>query len=216
MSRSSLSLSLELTRRFRSLERTRSKIEHLASTHMLSNRDIDRTYEGLFLSAYSLFERFIEDLFIGLLVASRGLQSSRNDLVPRITVSSHKIAREVILGSRRKKFVDWLPYEKTSDMASIYFRGGRPFSDLDDSSDPAMLQLRIVLTKAALIRNALAHKSRHSLHRFREGVIGGSHIPAREKSPASYLRGRYRTFPAQTRYENLVSQLAVIARHLSK
>lgn len=209
MPKPSSDLAKTLTNRLRSLESTRLKIEDQVLAGNLNIRDALRAYEGLFLSVHVDFEQFIEELFIGLLVDGRGLISSRSDIVPRIKVNTHQIAREVILGSSRRRYIDWLPYQKTLDFASTYFRGGRPFSDLSENQ----LQL---LTKCNLIRNALAHKSRYSINRFLTSVIGATPLPANERNPAGYLRGNFRLHPPQSRYEIFTSQLAVIAVVLAR
>jgi len=208
VSRPSNTLAESLANEFRALEATRSKIEVLWSFGMVSQRDVLRTYQGLFLDAHISFERFIEQLFVGLLIKDRGLVSARRDVVPRITVRSYKVARDVILGPRNR-YVDWMPYEKTLNLAAIFFRGGRPFSLLL----PPSIQ---TLASFHYIRNALAHKSRHSLAQFKRHVIGGINIPPRERRPVAYLRGTFRVNPPQTRYENLIVQLARISRTLAK
>jgi hypothetical protein len=130
------------------LDKTRQKITQLYNNKQISKTDLEHTYEGLFLNAHVAFEGFIEDLFIGLLVTGQGLQSSRQDIVPRITVRTHKIAREMILGSGRQ-YIDWFPYKRTSELAEIYFRGGRPFSELNPSQ-------KDYLSRCHIIRNAIA------------------------------------------------------------
>lgn len=166
-------------------------------------------YEGLFLNAYAAFEGFLEDLFIGLLIEGRGIQSSRSDIKPRISIRSHLVAREVLIGLGPRKYIDWLPIERTLDMAKIYFRGGRPFSDLSIIPKSNLL-------KCAVIRNAIAHKSQYSMNRFEEIVIGNNPVLPQEKKPAGYLQSLFRTSPPQTRYEDLVANLLIIARTLAQ
>ena len=208
----SIALAKKISDRFKSLEATRSKVESLVQIGMLNRRDADRAYEGLFLSVNIAIEQFIEDLFIGLLVAEQGVQSSRPDVLPRIIVKSHKVAKEVVLGARRN-YIDWLPYHNTIDLANVFFRGGRPFSDLTNTQYQSQYQ---TLQKCHCIRNALAHQSAHSLRKFEDFVIGATNVPTRERKPASYLRGYFRINPVQTRYENYVAQMAGIARLLAK
>jgi hypothetical protein len=207
MLRSSSQLSDDLARRLRSLDKTRQKIMLLHNNRQISRIDLEHTYEGLFLNAHVAFEGFIEDLFIGLLVTGQGLQSSRIDILPRVTVRTHKIAREMMLGSG-KQYIDWFPYKRTIELAEIYFRGGRPFSELNQTQ-------KDYLSRCHIIRNAIAHKSRYSLKQFEDKVIGNAHLLPRERSPAGYLSGIFRTSPVQTRYENFAAQLLLIARHLA-
>ena len=212
MPKPSTLLAQNLSDKYKSLETTRAKIESLVARNMLNQRDADRAYEGLFLSVNIAFENFIEDLFFGLLVTGFGVESSRSDVTPRIIVKTYKIAREVVYGERRK-YIDWFPYQNTIKLANVFFRGGRPFSDLLETQFQTQYQ---TLLKSHIIRNALAHQSIHSLDKFESQVIGGQNIPNRERRPASYLRGFFRINPIQTRYENYVAQLAGIARIIAK
>jgi hypothetical protein len=52
-------------------------------------------YEGLFLNAHVMIENFLEELFLGLLVKGRGVESGRDDVQPRVEVLTHLIARVV-------------------------------------------------------------------------------------------------------------------------
>lgn len=198
-----------LSQRFNSLERTRSKVERLHLSSKINRHDIELVYEGLFLSTQVAFESFIEDLFVGLLIKKRGLKSSRADIIPRISLNSHNIAYDLLIGIKPKKYIEWLPYEHTLDFAEIYFRGGRPFSELDE-------QQKNHIQKCCTIRNAIAHKSDFSLSQFKKKIIGNLNIPPHEKIPSGYLRGMFRVAPTQTRYENLISELLMIARFLAR
>lgn len=208
MSRDSSLLANEFASKLRSLEKTRSKIVVLKGQGLISRKAVSHFYEGLFLNAHVLFEAFLEDMFIGLLVNGNGVISNRSDIVPRVTIKSYTVARELVIGPSRS-YVDWLPYEKTIKLAKIYFRGGRPFSEL---SEPMTAHLK----KCHLIRNAIAHKSQSSYKKFNDEVIGNTPLPPQERTPAGYLSGDFRRSPPQTRYENIVSELLTIARSLSR
>jgi hypothetical protein len=163
-------------------------------------------YEALFLSAVTSFESFLEDLFMGLLISGGGLQST--GVQPRMTIQSSIVAREVVIGPGRS-YADWLPYSKTRERAQVFFRGGRPFSRLVNSH----LQ---VLERTSAIRNAIAHKSQHSVDQFHRKVLAGMPIPQREKSPAGFLRGLLVGTPPITRFENYMGDLLAAARVLAK
>jgi hypothetical protein len=165
-------------------------------------------YEALFISAHVSVETFLEDLFIGLLVQGHGVISSRADVVARVHVRLYKIARELIYGAGRN-YVDWLPYERTINLAELFFRGGRPFNDLSPSQKDALF-------RGHTIRNAIAHQSRFSLGQFKRRVIGSTPLPPNERNPAGYLRGLFRTSPNQTRFSNLLAQLLLVARDLAR
>jgi hypothetical protein len=206
--RHSSSLADKLARRFRTLELTRSRIESLSSRGLLSEGPIARMYEALFLSGHVALEGFLEELFLGLLVNGRGVESSRGDIVARVEIRSYSVARELITGAGRR-YVDWLPYERTVDLAKLFFRGARPFGEFSASQ-------RGVLLRCHTIRNAIAHRSRYSLNQFERHVIGSTPLPPNERHPAGYLRGFFRTSPAQTGFSNLLAQFLLIARDLAR
>jgi len=59
---------------------------------MLSEGAIARMYEALFLSGHVALEGFLEELFLGLLVNGRGVESSRGDIVARVEIRSYSVA----------------------------------------------------------------------------------------------------------------------------
>ncbi len=196
-------LSDDLAGHFRRLDSTRRKLEKLFFEGEIKRHDIEQVYVGLYLDAIVSFERFIEELFLGLLVGRLSLPSKVH---PRVTFQSDNVARDVVCGG--KNFVDWFPYDSTEKRAHAFFRAGLPFTILDKPEKKTIEQLMFV-------RNALAHKSRHSLSRFEEMVLGNLPLTGKERSPAGYLRSSFRTAPDQTRYENLVMEMAQIAKKLA-
>jgi hypothetical protein len=159
-------------------------------------------YEALFLSGFTAFEVFIEEVFLYLLVAPhRGHTRSR--AVPRLDIRSPMVAREVVIGPGRK-YADWLPFERTLSRAQLFFRGGRPFSNVEKANQD-------VVDKAQLIRNAIAHHSRHSEAQFIGKVIAGIPLPPREKRPGGFLRGLSGT-PPTSRFENYAATLQAVAK----
>lgn len=208
MKKASYKLADELGKRYRAIERSRIKIEELYKNGHAGKIMVLQVYEGLYLNAHVAFESFLEDLFFGLLVRDYGVKSSRLDIKPRVEVRTHKIAREVILDKR--PYVDWLPYQdNTLRLAEIYFKDGRPFSELT-------VNQKQTLTKCHTARNAVAHSSKHSTRRFEHVVLGSLPLMPRERTPAGYLRSLFRTNPNQTRLENFMAELLLIARQLAR
>jgi len=159
----------------------------------VARRDIERVYEALFLNVVASFEAFVEELFIGLLVDQHGLASSYPDVRPRAIVRSHQVARALVLGGKRR-YVNWLPYSETEEHAKIFFTGGRPFTSL-----PA--QFRQELELCCVIRNAIAHRSRHANDVFVRTIVSAMTLAPRERTPAGYLRSTYIGYNPQVRYE---------------
>jgi len=177
---------------------TRKKVELLYKQDLLVRRDIERIYEGIFLDAITSTEAMLERLFIRCMIAQ---DCSR--AIARINVSSPTVAREVLMGGD-KKYLDWLPYDKTEKRAKAFFRGGRPFTQLNSSH-------RQTLSDILIIRNAIAHKSSHAEAKFNKMINGQPLLPY-EKTPAGYLRSKIDL--NTTRYQFYVAEMADVIHSL--
>jgi hypothetical protein len=109
--KSSFLIAESFARRLQAFDTTRIKIENHVVSKDLALIDAERMYEGLFLNIHTSFEQFLENLFLGLLASHNGHRSSRADIIPRIKVTTLKIAREIVFHGN--KYNDWMPYEKT-------------------------------------------------------------------------------------------------------
>lgn len=187
----------------RYIEPTRTKMEGHIDRGTIVRRDIEQIYKGLYLEAVCCFERFIEDLFISLLVGR--LRHTLSTIVPRVTFKSDIVARDVVFGGNR--YVDWLPYSHTERRANAFFRNGLPFTSLQ----PRDKQL---IDQICWIRNAIAYKSNYSMRVFEKNIIGSIPIPPRDRNPAGFLRSKFRISPVQTRYENLIVEMSGISMKL--
>lgn len=195
-------LSDDFTARLKQFEQARSKLERLLLSGHVSRHDVGLFYEGIFLRTVTSFEGLIEDLFVGLLTGR--ILPGRN-VHPRVAFNSPKVAREIMLGGR--SYVDWLPYHFTDQRAEAFFRGGRPFANLDKAD-------RKVLERMLTIRHAVAHQSHAARKKFEHEVIGATPLLPREKTPAGFLRSVFRVTPPQTQYEDLAATCALLARKL--
>ncbi len=185
------------------LEMTRSKMEGLLSGRIIVRRDIEQVYAGLYLEAITSLEDLVENLFIGLLVGRIVHGSPR--VVSRVSFQSDLVARDVVLGGRQ--YVDWFPYHYTERRAKAFFRNGLPFTQLQ-ARDKTQIE------RLLYVRNAIAHKSSHAKRMFEQVVIGSLPLTPREKTPTGFLRSTFRAAPTQTRYENLVAEMAQLAMRL--
>jgi len=206
VSKATENLFSSLNTQIRSLDSTRRRIDSLVFLGHLSRRAAEQAYESLFLSSFTAFEVFIEEAFLTLLVSSPSAGASRTRATPRLTVRSFAVARELVIGPGRK-YVDWLPYDRTLERAQLFFRGGRPFTNVSAED-------RNLIDKAQIIRNAIAHRSRYSERRFERDVIGATALPPREHKPAAYLRGLVSGTPPLTRYENFTAGLLSVGKQL--
>ena len=184
---------------------TQTKTDRLLSRSILVRRDADFIYSGLYLESVCPFERFIEVLFTGLLVRRLSHRSPAVSCTTP-TMSLYR-ARTVLRGG--KKYIDWLPFDRTESLAEIYFRDGLPFKSLLPNE-------KRLLKSIHLTRNAIAHKSSHAISLFEREVIGTIPITSAERTPAGFLRSQFRKAPQQNRFENFVYELASIARRLTR
>jgi hypothetical protein len=159
----------------------------------------------IYVEAFVSFERYLEDLFLGY-VAGRIATPTRNVTV-RMSFPSAAIAAEVVFAGQ--SYIDWIPYGKTAERAEIYFKDGKPFSTLTK-------QQKAMLTQLHQIRNALAHRSDHSLDVFTRLVVGATPLLPHERKPSGFLRSILVTSPRQSRLENYLFEMLTIAKDLSQ
>ena len=157
------------------------------------------------MKTHVLFETFLEDLFYGLLVENSAIITP-NSIKTRVSIKTHIIARDLVQSG--KDYMDWIPYEKTMNAAKLYFRNGDPFCNLTANEKQDIY-------KSHVMRNVIAHESKHSLKKFEQHLIGTTTLPVSEKKPAGYLMGIFATSPPQTRYELYAAKLRNIAIKLT-
>ena len=203
MPRTSTSLSNDFIGHLRYLEHTRTKMDRLLTDRCIVIRDIHQVYGGLYLEAITSFERLIEDLFVGLLSGS--LVSVSAQVSPLVSFKNQQALRPIVYAGRQ--FGDWLPYDRTEQIAKRFFRRGTPFTTLDDTD-------KRQISTFMYIRNAIAHKSDYSRHVFENRVLAGKILTSRERTPVGYLRSIFRTAPIRNRYQQLTIEMASIATKL--
>ena len=203
MPKDAITLSVEYAGHLRYLDLTRKKMEQLLAEGTIVRRDIDQVYMGLYLDCMTSFESLIENLFMGLL--SGRFDVATGSAVPLVRFRNKPAIRPLLYAGR--PYADWLPYDRTEQLADRFFSNGGPFKLLNDNDKSLMRQ-------CSYIRNAIAHKSPFSDNIFKSRVIGNQNLMAREKTPPGYLRSVYRHAPVQTRYEYFALSLAAIARKL--
>ena len=203
--RPSNSLAQQFIRQINSLERTRKEIDALYAKDLVTRSLVEHTYAALYLSAFTSFEGFLEDLFVGLLVDGKGY--SQANVSARVLVKTHAIARELIFAEGNGNYVNWLPFDHTERRSKLFFTGGRPFTSLSDSS-------KDILRQSQYVRNVLAHQSSYSLERFSKHVIRSQRLNPREKKPLGYLRA-FHTSAIPTKYEFHVKSLSLVANSIT-
>lgn len=191
-------------RRLRRLERTAKKVERAFDGESLTRSDLEALYEGLFINAVVEFERFIERLFLGIVLSNVSCGASAR-VAPRVDVRSLSVLVPLVNAGR--SYADWLPYHETEKRARTYLRGGRPFTDLA-ASDKQRIEHWL------WTRNVIAHGSQHASRIFREQIIAMTPLPPRERTPAGFLRSEIR--PGVTRFQNVLDEMRGVAASLCR
>jgi len=188
-------------RKLASLDRIREKQESNFSRHQIGIQEVEEIYGAVFLNAIASFEGYLEELFIGLLVG----KICKSHCNVRIRVKSDLVAREVIF--RDKRYINWLPYRNTKEMAGIFFTGGRPFTLLTQDEEEH-------LNKCSCIRNAIAHQSRHAVDLFKSEILKGLTLGPRDRRPKSLLRCQFSLNPPINYYQQYIGRILTIANKI--
>lgn len=183
-----------LRTRANALDRYVRRVEDLWSNYSLPEADLKYAYTGAFVSFYTEAETRLEELFLGLLMGR--IAPSRASIRPLVAIQSDVVARKVLLGDRR--FVDWLPYDRTQRRAEAFFAGGRPFTTLEKRH-------RTSLKRSSIMRNAIAHRSGAAKKGFHTEFVDGKSLPPNERQPPGYLRGQHA--PGQRRINLLFAEV---------
>ena len=187
-----------------SIESTRSKMEMLLSGGSIIQSDIQHLYAGLYMELFTEFESLLEELFFGLYNGT--YYSKHYSIIKKSKISPNTEIQPIIYGG--KSYVNWLPYkDNTLKRAKLFFDLGEPFKQLTNNEIQSISNYHI-------IRNAIAHKSGHSLSQF-HNIISGLPLLPREKTPTGYLR----SIPSglgQNQFQIAITELKLIANKLCK
>jgi hypothetical protein len=162
------------------------RIEDVYLRKEIGVTDCELVYESAFLNAVARFEGLLNVLLQEFVC---GTPSRYNGCFSLVVPRSRTTFRTILAGGRA--YVDLMPYKDCIEIAKRYLNSGKPFSDVDSSD-------REILSKAVLIRNAIAHRSSVALEKFRKDVNGVNLIPAHRQFPGTYLRRVYRSYPTET------------------
>lgn len=113
------------------------------------------------LRTHSLFESFLQELFYLSLLHDSSVPGNG----PTLHVTTRAEADLLILspGSKREKFLSWLPLDRTFEMADAYLRAGSTFDRLRYRTVEKRAMLELVT-----VRNVVAHPSDHAHRQFVE------------------------------------------------
>lgn len=199
-------LAVRLAREARSLELYVGRVEGLVRARRVPKVDLDRAYAAGYMLFYTSVERTIEQLFVGLLTGKVTL--THPGVKPVVVAPNAPTALRLVLGGRT--YVDWLPFERhTKRRAEALLADGKPFTSLVKAD-------RAFLDRMSVLRNALAHRSEHSLRQFdreyiqNNPVAGG--LPPAQHKPIGYLRGQHAANQSRLSYQ--LAEAAAIIRRL--
>jgi hypothetical protein len=185
------------------LDGTRRRLESLHNQIRISRADVERLYSGLYVSAVTTFEGFLEELFVGI-VTGKILFPARK-VRSKLQFRSSPEAISIICGERN--YVDWLPYQETLKRAMAYLNGGRPFSNLEQPEQQKLVAIH-------QIRNAIAHASDYAMGIFEKKIIANHVLLPRERTPAAFLRTPIGAPGGPTRFEAYLGDLSQCAQQL--
>lgn len=166
--------------------------------------------QGLYLVAIRSFEAFLEDQIYALATekvrwTSRSIGGgARVRWSNRLRENRHEFIKDMVL--RGKDYTDYLPYEKTMEVAKLLFIGGRPFTLLPDPE-------RQTLRRCTRVRNYIAHRSEFARRKFINDYKGVKPLRVSNPKPIHYLDDQIRL--GVTLFEHDLTQLAVISKILS-
>jgi hypothetical protein len=201
----SIKLSERLKKEYSKIFATRRRIERIDDGEKvyLANKDLDIFYEGMFLKSVTLFEAYIEELFIGLLYDKYKLDTTKK--VQKILFPNRKLAVNYLRNG--KSYLDLLPYDKLAKTAKIHFKMDNPFLKLSKDS-------RKLIEETFVIRNAIAHSSFMASTKFKE-FINNKHntLPKKDRTPTRFLQSLNNS--SQTMFEIYIIELNVLANSIA-
>ena len=165
------------------------RMSDLRARGQLTSTEEDLIYESAFLASCGQFEAILKVLLQEFVC---GVPSSTPQALHALVRPRSRQAFDVVLRQGRP-FAECLPYDKLADLAKLYLRDGRPFTDIGVVM-PAERQL---LSEAVLVRNAIAHRSDYAMRQFRTKVPGVDRLPPNRQFPGPHLKKVFRIQPEQ-------------------
>lgn len=204
MARQASELFDEFHRRLLKLDRTKQKMESLFQKKLLTKFDIEQVYAGLYLDVFVSFERYLETLFVNLVTEK---VTTTTPTKTRLNIQSTTLALDIM--HMGKSYLDWLPYKYTHERAEHFFKKGLPFTKVTKQQNKTLEEMH-------RIRNALAHRSPHSIDVFKRLVANQYPVRPNEKLPSSFLRSSLYANPPTSRFDNYLVEIGEIAKSLHK
>lgn len=146
----SLSLARDLTN-FKEFRGGKYRSIHKRTVYLL--------VENLFLKLFLSWEQFLEQTFIRYMCGAK----TSSGYSPRRFVQPPSLEHAINFIKRTRPYADWTVWSEVIARAELCFYKGSPFTDAS-GGEAQLDEMRI-------IRNRIAHSSRHSEEKFQETVL---------------------------------------------
>lgn len=197
-------LFLRLKNDYKKIFITENRINKIAKNQyaFIARRDLQIMYDGLFLKSVTIFESFIEELFIGLLYDNYELKTRKK--VQKHTFPSRKLVMNFL--KHKNNYIELMPYSKLRDSSKIFFNENNPFLSIQENSKNSLNEIYV-------IRNAIAHNSQFALIKYKKLLqTKGVNNPQLVKSPSSFLKSYHSN--NQSIFKNYILELNYIANYI--
>ncbi len=166
------------------------RIEEQHSKGNVLVTDAELLHCSSMLSVIAQWEALLED--VCYIAICEGSQVKVN---PERLISSweENDARRLLLYPN-KKYIGIQSLNEFRDYSRCFIKEGLPFSAVSESNSTRIQQ-------SIYIRNAIAHRSKHSKEIFLSKVPGVSALANSKRTPGALLRHVFRQSPVQRRYE---------------
>lgn len=190
-------LSNKLRKQFKEVINTQRRVERINSSSVfMAKRDLETLYDGLFLKTVTLFEAFVEEMFIGLLYNKHQLTTRK--IIQKVVFPDRKTTLNYLYYGKR--YIDLMPHDKLIEKASVFYNPDNPFSNLNATQ-------KQLLTEIFVIRNAIAHKSDNANLKFKN-MLSRKGLSLNH-SPSNFLRTLHS--PSNNMFNQYIIELAHIA-----
>lgn len=149
----------KLQKEYKNIQLTKNRIDK----QLMFKKDKEKAYEWLFLYSVTIFENYIEEIFLWILKSKFSAKKwswiiLNKDIIFSKSINDSNI-KKIVLWEKGGSYLDWLPYDKTKNRAKRFFINWKPFSDITGSK-------KDILEEIITIRNYIAHKSKESKIKF--------------------------------------------------
>ncbi|WP_141246835.1 hypothetical protein [Kocuria sp. WN036] len=126
----------------------------------VSTETLNNVVELATLRAFSSLETFLQELFY-LCMRNDPSVAGTGSIIPVSTQEEINLLVLTSGGKQRVKYLSWLPFDQTLDLADTYLNEGHPFSRLQYRKTETD-----ELKELTVVRNAIAHPSDHARQEF--------------------------------------------------